>query len=617
MKTYKERTHDILWRAEELKTKRRKIKFASVAAACMSVLIALNLILFLPYSTAYPSLSAYKDSEYYSLMQTLNKLTYTPSPYKNNFDAWFGDLLDGMKGAAEDDDNLTSDPAAGENYEEVTNNQTEGVIEGDLFKRTDKTVFYLNTSDRDHFTLQCYDVAGMDTALCGEFTIPAGGEKDSFTSPESAEMYLNEDGTRVTVFTPVRLSEKGARYTAVIGLDVSDPANVRELGRQYLSGEYVTSRSMDGGFLLINQFNVRQNPDFSDEAQFLPQYGDIDDLQSVAMQDIVCPEDARTARYTVLCRIDGASYEIEHSCAFLSFAQEVYVSAENAYVTRSYSGTSENVRNTKTENRRNGLADGALAMSETRTEICRVDLANGALSVAGKYDVSGSVKDQYSMDEKDGTLRVATTLSRQGVTNAGVYVFSVKDFTLLGKLENFAPDGEEVTAARFDGDTAYICTAYVLQFTDPVYAIDLSDPSNITAKDTGTIDGYSFTLFPFYQGSLLGIGYGNTRDTLKAEVYLETQDGVVSDGKYELSPCIFSDLFKAHLIDAGRGLIGLHVYDYDSETQSYYLLLRYDGYEIDEACRIPVEGDPDKTRACIIGDLLYVFTTDGYAVSVL
>ena len=59
------------------------------------------------------------------------------------------------------------------------------------------------------------------------------------------------------------------------------------------------------------------------------------------------------------------------------------------------------------------------------------------------------------------------------------------------------------------------------------------------------------------------------------------------------------------------------MYDYDSETQSYYLLLRYDGYEIDEACRIPVEGDPDKTRACIIGDLLYVFTTDGYAVSAL
>lgn len=597
MKTYKERTQDILARAQEQKARRHKIRLASVAAVCMSALIALNLVLFLPYSDAYPSLSAYRDSEYYSLMQTLNKLTYTPSPYKNNFDAWFGGLFDGLHGKGETGmgDAVTVSPESP--YEEVTNNQTEGVIEGDLFKRTDEYIFYLNVS-LSQYVLQCYTVAGEDSALCGTFTVSAGGEKDSFPSPDTAEMYLSEDGTRVTIFTSVWLREEQARYTAVIGLDVSDPANVREQGRTYLSGNYVTSRSIDGDFLLINQFNVRNNPDFSDESQFLPQYGERENMQSVAMDDIVCPEDARTARYTVLCRIDGESYGAEYSCAFLSYAQEVYVSAENAYLTRAYSGTQEEI-------------------SETKTEICRVSLAGDTLSVAGTYDVSGTVKDQYSMDEKDGTLRVATTLSRQGVTNAGVYVFSVDNFSLLGKLENFAPDGEEVTAARFDGDTAYVCTAYIVHFTDPVYAIDLSDPAHITFRDTGTIDGYSFTLFPFFNGSLVGIGYGDTRDTLKVEVYLETQDGVVSDAKYLLFDCDFSEEFKAHLLDTGEGLVGLHVLDYASEIQSYYLLLRYDGYELNEVCKVPVTGNPDRTRACIVGETLYVFSDDGFAVAAL
>ena len=596
MKTYKERTQDILSRAREQKAKKRKIRLASVAAVCMCALIALNLVLFLPYPD-YPSLSAYRDSEYYSLMQTLNKLTNTPSPYKNNFEAWFGGLLDGLHNKAETDMGTAVDTSPESPYEEVTNNQTAGVIEGDLFKRTDKNIFYLNVS-LSQFVLQCYTVAGEDSALCGTFTIGAGGEKDHFPSAEDTEMYLSEDGTRVTIFASVWLREEQARYTAVIGLDVSDPANVRELGRTYLSGNYVTSRSIGGDFLLINQFNVRNNPDFSDESQFLPQYGVSGNMKSVAMEDIVCPEDAKAARYTVLCSIDGESYEAEDSCAFLSYAQEAYISAENAYLTRAYSDTYENAR-------------------ETKTEICRVSLAGGGLSVAGTYDVSGTVKDQYCMDEKDGTLRVATTLNRRGNLNAGVYVFSVDDFSLLGKLENFAPKGEEVTAARFDGDTAYVCTAYLIELTDPVYALDLSDPAHITFRDTGTIDGYSFTLFPFFNGSLLGVGYGDTTETLKIEVYLETEDGVTSDAKYQLFPCHFSDEFKAHLLDAEQGLVGLHVLDYSAKSQSYYLLLRYDGYELNEVCKIDMTGAPERTRACIVEDTLYVFSDDSFAVAAL
>lgn len=54
MKTYKERTQDILHRAEEKKKLRRKIRIVSVGTICISILIAFNLILFIPYSTTCP-----------------------------------------------------------------------------------------------------------------------------------------------------------------------------------------------------------------------------------------------------------------------------------------------------------------------------------------------------------------------------------------------------------------------------------------------------------------------------------------------------------------------------------------------------------------------------------
>ena len=96
MKTSTERTKDILARADAEKARRKKrITLTSVLAAGLSLVLAFNLVLFIPYNTAMPDLSAYKDSEYYSLMQQINELTYRPPRYKNNFEAWFGDLFSG------------------------------------------------------------------------------------------------------------------------------------------------------------------------------------------------------------------------------------------------------------------------------------------------------------------------------------------------------------------------------------------------------------------------------------------------------------------------------------------------------------------------------------------
>ncbi len=610
MKTSTERTQDILARADAEKARRKKrIKLTSVLAAGLSLVLALNLVLFVPYNTAMPDLSAYRGSEYYSLMQQINQLTYRPPRYKNNFEAWFGDLFSG-KGddMAEAPGNAGDDSA----YSEVTDNQVQGVIEGDRFKRAGDTVFYLQ-GNTDGYTLRAYSLAGADSEPAG--TMHIGEREDTYyysSYTERAEIYLSEDGDTVTLFTPVSVwnGKTSIVYTEIVGIDVSDPANMRETGRRYVSGNYVTSRSVEGDFLLISEFAVYSNPDFSDEAQYLPRAGELGDMENLPVDDIIRPDVATAARYTIVTRLDENA-EIEDCLAFFSYTDEVYVSENNIFVTRGYYNGEETV---------NG-ENVSYTVRESRTEISAVAYAGGELTLLGSADIPGTVKDQYSMDERDGTLRVVTTLYRYFPEssgdasllppygqNAGVYVISLSDFTVLGSLEWFAPEDEQVMSVRFEKEenAVWVCTA--IEITDPVFKIDLSDPKNITYIRTEDIDGYSTSLVDFTGGTLLGIGYG-TWDSLKIEVYAEDGDSVRSLDAYEVKDASFASEYKAYLIDRENALVGLHVSPFNGEN--YYLLLHFDGYELVELAKVKLASDlPDLTRATVADGWLYVFTAD-------
>ena len=96
MKTYKERMTSILHRASEQSAERarrsKRTILLSVTAGFLVLVLAINLLLFLPYPSGLQDISRYAGSEYYPLMQKLNELTYRAPEHKNNFDAWFGDL---------------------------------------------------------------------------------------------------------------------------------------------------------------------------------------------------------------------------------------------------------------------------------------------------------------------------------------------------------------------------------------------------------------------------------------------------------------------------------------------------------------------------------------------
>ena len=620
MKTNDQRMKEIYERADVKRaSRRRRVKWISVAACSCSLVLALNLVLFVPYPSGLPDISAYSGSEYYPLMQQLNVLTYrNTSTAHNNFEAWFGDLFSGYGTSGDMNMGITTpespgtadDPGASDdsNYNEVTDNQEAGVIEGDLFKRTSAHFFYVGFNGDSQLLLSAFTIDKEDSACCGTLTVSA--ENDYyFSSYYGAELYLSEDGDTATIFAPVYLAKSNKLYTAVISADVSDPENMQETGRVYVSGSYVTSRKVGEDFLLISNFAVRNNPDFSDESAFLPQVGTADEMESLPMQDIVCPDTATAARYTVIVRL-GEGLSVDGHIAFLSYSQEVYVSEDNIFVTRSYSQTTR---------------EGNYERRVPYTQIACVSYSGDGLTLKGSADVAGTVLNQYSLDEQDNTLRVVTTVSESNVRiyenggttsadvitssgtndNASLYVLSLDDFSVIASLDRFAPEGEEVTSVRFEEDIVWVCTARIWELTDPVFRIDLSDLENITYTDTGTIEGYSTSLVDFTDGTLLGIGRGG--DTLlKIEIYEQGEESVVSVATYETN-ADYSQDYKAYFIDRENGLIGLHVYDFIEGSK--YLLLHFDGYSLTPVAKIDLTSrNYDTTRAVIVDGWLYILT---------
>lgn len=620
---YENRTEEIFNRAEKVSRARKKRIKITATSLGLAACVAAGCVLFIPYSdapVARADLSAYEQSEYYALIKAVDDMFYSASSASNQPRNNWQRLLDNFnfglgcgssfaaddKGTNADMEDYPDSPSGGDasaegdaSYEETTDNQVEGVIEADLFKRSSDYIYYLHAADT--CTLQIYSIAGENSALVSEYTIVADEGYNYRSYYNTAEMYLSADCSEIFVITQAYDSEAKHVCTAVIPLDVSDAENVTQGQISYVSGSYISSRMTDGDLLLITQFTINRNPDYDTPSDYLPCAGTAGDMIPFGADEIILPESPTYARYTVVAALSEG--EIKSHAAFLSYASGVYVSGDNIYVTRGYY---ENV-----------AVESGRTANLARTDISCVSHSNGNVKYEGTMSVNGDVLNQYSMDEKDGVLRVATTVTKPisnensvyCTTNASLYCIDIDTLETAAALENFAPDGEEIKSVRFDGDKVYVCTSLLVQ--DPVFVIDLTDPENISVKDTGEIGGYSVALRKFKDGTLLGMGYDESWG-FKAEIYAETADGVDSLAVYKRD-CSFSTEYKSYFIDEKEGLIGLCVYDYTSGYK--YLLLRYDGENIVVAGEISVEAyDCGAARACLADGYVYILTGKDFKV---
>ena len=597
---------------------KRNRALLSLAAACACIaLIAASLWLFIPFPTDLPDVSQYADSEYYGLIEKLNVLTFQPPKYKNNAAKLFGSL---KNLAPTNIGSLSTDVMMGDSsngsggYREVTDNQTAGVIEADRIKRSDTHIYYL-----DGQTLRVYSIDSENSRELGSFDLSCANA----TSTERWELYLSEDGGTVTVirqYTVKTENESGVRCVNLVSLDVGDPGKIEQKDSFTITGSYRSSRKTDGGILLLTEFALAKGFDFGEESTFLPQIDEGEGFYSIPLDGIVIPENLKSARYTVVTKLDGRTLDLCETAAYLSYSGDAYVSESHVFLTHAFSSEKQNANGTLTR--------------DTVTEISVLSYGGERLEKKGSVTVRGSVLNRFSMDEHEGVLRVFTTTNtatykrshKNGYseelitvnfaqTGTDLYCVDLTTLETVASVIGFAPPGEEIRSVRFDGEIAYVCTS--VKLSDPVFFFDLSDLGNITYKDTGTIAGFSTSLIHLGDGYLLGIGRGESMNTLKIEVYEETANGVRIVDSYEWDRASYSTEYKSYYVDRENCLIGLGIEYRFSRKVTRYVVLHFDGYELTERVNVSLEGKPEDMRGVCIDGYLYMFGSNDFKVKKL
>jgi hypothetical protein len=133
--------------------------------------------------------------------------------------------------------------------------------------------------------------------------------------------------------------------------------------------------------------------------------------------------------------------------------------------------------------------------------------------------VPGNVVNQYSFDEDGEALRVTTTELQtttdhwETTQTNHLFILGVDGQALVvrGHVGDLAP-GERVYSTRFVGDYAYVVT---FKQVDPLFVVDLHDPTAPRVVGELTIPGFSSYMHPLDDGHLLTIGQEDRKLSLE------------------------------------------------------------------------------------------------------
>ncbi len=576
-----------------------------------------------------------------------------------------GDLIDKVE---EELENAGESSSSSNKYHETTDLQVDGVVEGDIIKRSDKYIYYLSGTD-----LRVYSM-GMNAEFYAYFSIeeyvniikesleiplPEGElneyEKDKIEQDRASvnEMFLSPDCKTITIIyddyidigdyinsktEKDRILEYGwdhLYYTVMVSLSVEDLNNIHLSGITTLFGEYQSARYVDNEFLVFTKYIPREY-DF-----IIPQYNDGEGFKLFPVDKITEPSTYSCENYLLAYRLNDSCKIIDLG-AYASFDGHIYVSGDNIYLTREYwedlrieepkpeEGIADKLDDVKEEE--DFITSNETYLVESLvTEIIRVSYEDGKFVTNGTVKVDGYLKDRYSLSENDTVLYVVTTesgkysytpykydededilldwIDTSSKTSASIYCVDIVNMEVLSSVKRFAPEGEIVRAVQYDGFYAYVCTSVLV--TDPVFFFNLWDVDNIKYSETGTIPGFSTSLIDFGNGELLGIGVDG-KGNVKVEVYKEGENNTVEIIDTYIIKGTYSTDYKSYYINREYGLFGFGLFDSSQEDASRYVMLQYRNGYLTEVFNKTLRGVNYSKRAVFDGSYFYLVSENDF-----
>ena len=239
-----------------------------------------------------------------------------------------------------------------------------------------------------------------------------------------------------------------------------------------------------------------------------------------------------------------------------------------------------------------------------KTGIVKIELEK--FKVEATDGVPGRPLNQFSLDEYNGYLRIATTIGQGGFWISGlgggsvgggesandVYVLD-KNLKITGQVLDLGLT-ETIYSVRFIQDKGYVVT---FRQIDPFYVLDLSDPKKPELKGELKIPGYSSYLHPITKDKILGIGKEGSN--VKISLFdVENPAKPSEAAKYTLNE-YWSDILNTH-----------HAFLLDSKHQIFFLPGSKGGYifsyKNDKLEMVKAISGISAKRAIYINDYLYI-----------
>ncbi len=529
----------------------------------------------------------------------------------------------------------------------TTNVQTPGVDEPDIVKTDGRRLVALARGK-----LYVLDVAGPAPVLRGSLRLDDVWVRDLLLAGDRA-LLLGEIGD---VIGPLAYADASviapptAPTAVLLEVDLSDPAAPQVVRRLLVDGRYLSAR-MTGEVARVVvssyptglRFEGPEGPGLRARREALERNREV--IRSSTLEDWVpyyvledgaggtlaegslldCerashPETFSGFGMLTVLTVDLAEglagFVPEESVGVVSDGETVYASTGSLYVA------------TQRWDDLRALEEGERVEGHT-TQIHRFDISGpGGAAYRSSGEVPGWLLNQFAMDEHAGYLRVASTEGPPwgGSSASRVTVLAEEGgrLTEVGRVTGLGR-GERIYAVRFMGDIGYVVT---FRQVDPLYVLDLSNPSRPTVAGELKILGYSAYLHPLGDGRLLGVGQDATeRGSLKG-TQLSLFDVSDPSSPRRLAQVRIAEASSevewdhhAFLYWEPEGLVvvPVAVYDWDEGRKEPFLgaqAVRVRGDELEPVVRIGHEEAEDPwgsqiRRSLVVGDLLYTVSDAG------
>ena len=396
----------------------------------------------------------------------------------------------------------------------TTNVQVENVDEADIIKTDGKYIYYVANN-------KVYIVDVQNLKVKSEIKIEKDNERfhpreiyiyeNKLVILGNSNKYEQNETRKYSEETVADIAIVDSSYMAkAIIYNIENKEEPKETRQVSLDGSYINSRMIGENLYFISSKFARYYTDMKDD-EILPITKDTireEETKKIEATDIAYFRDTKSYSYMIVAGFNINNNNEANIETFFGASSEIYASEKNLYITQT-------------------IYNDGFIFKGTKNIIYKFNLFDSQIKLQCKGEVQGYLNNQFSMDEYEGNLRIATTSMDNEKTSNNLFILD-ENLQQIGKIEDLAK-GEKIYSVRFLGKVGYIVT---FEQIDPLFIIDLSNPISPVIKGQLKIPGYSSYLHPYDENHIIGIGY-NT----KSNGY-----GGVTDANMKMSMFDVSDL---------------------------------------------------------------------------